>query len=68
LNRVDDFQKRKPVKVHVAGAYSPNPVLSHKDRGVGVVEQIACKVRKFCHDLPRDLGVSLRRDEDAKAW
>lgn len=41
-------------------------VLAHEDGCVRVVEQITCQVRKLRDDLPGDLRVSLRRDEDTK--
>jgi hypothetical protein len=66
LNRVNDFKKRKPVEVCIPGADPPDSMLAHKDRGMRVVEQIACKVRKLHDDLRGDIRMSLRGDKDTK--
>ena len=62
--RVDDFEKGKPVKIRIPCADLPNSVLPHEDRRVSVVQEVAGEVREFRNDLPSNLGVSLRRDED----
>lgn len=67
LERVDDFKKRKLVKIGIAGANLTDSILAHEDRGVRVVEEITAQMRKLRYELFGDLSMSLRRDEHAEA-
>lgn len=66
MNRVNDFEKWKPVEVCIPSADPPDSMLAHEDRGMRVVEEVACKVRKLHDNLRGDIRVSLRGDKDAK--
>jgi hypothetical protein len=63
LHRIDDFEKRKTVKVSIASADLPDAMLTHEDRRVRVVQEIACEVRNFSENLLRDDGMSLCRKQ-----
>jgi len=41
LNRVNDFEKRKPVEVSIPAADPSDSMLAHEDRGMRVMEQVA---------------------------
>lgn len=41
LERVDDFKKGEAVKIHIACADPSDPMLTHEDRCVRVVQQVA---------------------------
>lgn len=66
MERVDNFEEGEAVEVCVTCADPANSVFAHKYSRVGIVHEIAGKVREFCNDLARDLGMSLRGDEDVK--
>jgi len=59
LKGIDNFYKRKAVKVGVASRDLPDAVLSHEDDCVGVVEQVARKVGNFFQHLLGNHHVSL---------
>ncbi len=67
LQRVDDFEKRKTVKVGISSANLPNSMFTHEDGRVRVVQQVACEVRSFSENLLRNHRVSLRRHQYAEA-
>ena len=46
------------MKVGVAGTNPANAVFAHKNCGMGVMEQVAGQMRKFCEDLSGHLGMS----------
>ena len=66
-NRINHFEKRELIEISIPGADLSNSVLTEKNGGVGVVEQVAAEMRKFCNNLSGDIGMSLRRQQDAKA-
>lgn len=66
LNRVNDFEKRKPVEVGIPAADPSDSMLAHEDRGVRVMEQVACEVWNLPDNLRGDIRVSLGGDEDAE--
>jgi len=68
LNRIDDFEEGKSVEISIPGAYPPDSVLTHEDCRVRVMDEIACKVRKLSDDLPCNLGVPLRGDNEIEPW
>ena len=51
LKRIDDFEKRKTVKVSISSADLPDSVLAHEDGCMRVVQQVARKVRNFSENL-----------------
>lgn len=51
LERVDDFEEREPVEIRISCADPSDPMLTHENRCVRVVEQVAGQVRKLCDDL-----------------
>jgi len=54
------------VEVGIPSADPPDSMLAHEDRGMRVMEQVACKVRKLHDNLRGDIRVSLRGDKDTK--
>jgi hypothetical protein len=64
LQGIDDFEKRKTVKVGISSADSPDSMLTHDDGRVRVVKQVACKVRSFSENLFCHHGMPLRIDEE----
>jgi hypothetical protein len=52
---IDDFEKTKTVKVCISSADLSDSVRAHQDGGIGVVEQVAGKVRNFADHL-RDIA------------
>jgi hypothetical protein len=59
--RVDHLEKRKSMEVRVPRADFIDSVLTHQDRRMRIVDQIAGKPRKFGDDLGRNGGMSLGR-------
>ena len=51
LKRIDDFEKRKTVKVSISSADLPDSVLAHEDGCMRVVQQVARKVSNFSENL-----------------
>jgi len=66
--RIDNFKKRKPVKVGIARANLPDAVFAHKDGSVRFVGDIAGKMRQFGKDLVSHVCMTLRRQEYAQTW
>lgn len=66
IHSVDDFEKREPVEISIAGADSPDSILAHKNSRMSVVQEIAGEVRKVREDLSCNLGVSLGRDKKSR--
>ncbi len=67
LKRIDDFEKREPVKISIAGTDLTDSMLPHNDGRVGVVEEIACQMRNLRYDLLGNFGMSLGRNEHPQA-
>ena len=67
LEWVDDFEEREPVKVCIASADLPDSVLTHEDRSMRIVKQVACEVRNFFDDLLSNHRVSLSRDKSTES-
>jgi hypothetical protein len=65
--RIDDFEKWELVEIGIPGADSADSVLAHENGGVRVVHQITGEVRQLRNDFFGDIGVSLRRKENAEA-
>jgi len=68
LERIDHFEKRESVEISVSRADSRDSVLAHEDCRMRVMYQIAGQVRQLREDLPRDIGMSLCRDENINPW
>ena len=51
LKGLDDFEKRKTVKVSISSADLPDSVLAHEDGCMHVAQQVARKVRNFSENL-----------------
>jgi hypothetical protein len=64
LQRIDDFEKGKTVKVGISSADLPDTVITHDDGCVRVVKQFACEVRNFSENLFCHHGMPLRIDEE----
>jgi hypothetical protein len=64
FERIEHFQKRESVEISISRADSCDSVLAHEDCRVCVMYQIAGQVRQLREDLPRDIGMSLCRDEN----
>ena len=54
--RIDYLKKRKTVEVRVPSADFGDPVLTHEDRRMRVVNEIAGEPRKLGNDLRGDVG------------
>jgi hypothetical protein len=67
LDGVDDFKKGELVKIRIPCADLTDSVFTHEDGRVSVVQEIACKVRKLGDNLPGNLGVPLRGEENIEA-
>ena len=68
LKRIDDFEKRKTMKVGISGANLPDSVLPHEDGSMRVMQQIAGKMRNFANNLLRDQRMLLGRYQNVEAW
>jgi hypothetical protein len=68
LKGIDDFEKRKTVKVSISSADLPDSVLAHEDGCMRVVQQVARKVRNFSENLLRDYRMLLCRYQNVEAW
>lgn len=55
------------MKIRIARTDLADSMLTHKDGGVSVVEQIAREVRNLCNDLFRDPDMSFRGDQNTEA-
>lgn len=47
MERIDNFEESKPVKVGIPRANLPNSVPPHQDGRVRIMHQIAGKIREF---------------------
>lgn len=63
-NRVDHFEKRETIEVGIPGADSSDSVLTHENGGMGIVQQIAGKIRQLLNNLFRYIGMTLARNEN----
>lgn len=68
LKGLDDFEKRKTVKVSISSADPPDSVLAHEDGCMRVVQQVAGKVRNFSENLLPDYRMLLCRHQNVEAW
>ena len=66
LERIDDFEKGETVEICIAGTDPPNPMLTQKNSGMHVMEQIADEVRNLPNNLLCNCGVSLRGNENTE--
>jgi hypothetical protein len=67
LQRVDDLQKRETMEIRVTRTDLADSMLAHKNRGMGIVQQIAGEVRKLRDYLLGDGRMPLRRNQEAEA-
>jgi hypothetical protein len=56
------------IEIGIPSADSSNPVLTHENSRVCIVQQIAGEIWQLRNDLSGDFGVSLCRDEYGEAW
>ena len=66
--RINDFQKPKLIKIRIAGADPSNAMLTHEDCRMRVMQEITGEMRQFQNDLPRDVGMPLRGNQNGESW
>ena len=49
--RIDGFEERKAMEVHVPRIDSLDSVLPHKDRCLGIIEEVASQEGRFLDDV-----------------
>ena len=65
--RINNLKKREPMEISVPSAYAADPVFTHEDSRVGVVEEIACEMGKLRKDVRCHLGVSLGGNQHSQS-
>jgi hypothetical protein len=64
---IDDLDELEPPEARVAGVDAADPVLSHEDGRVGVVDQVAREAGRLVERPRRDLTVALAMPQDPRA-
>jgi|SRR6516164_4268717 hypothetical protein len=65
-DRIDHFKERKLAEIGITGTDSVDTVFAHENCGVRVMHEITREVGQFSDDFVGDVGVSGRRDKNAK--
>jgi hypothetical protein len=70
--RINRLEERQSVEVGVPGHDTPNAMLAHQERGVGIVHKVAREVRHFLEDAGataawRSVGIRTSRPGDASS-
>jgi hypothetical protein len=66
--RINDLQKCELVKIRVAGADPPNPMLTHENCRMRVMQEITREMRQFQNDLPGDVGMPVGGNQNGESW
>ena len=65
--RINHFQKWEAMKISITRADSQDPMLTHENGGVGVVEDGSGKMRQLLEHLAGDVSMTLGRDKNVEA-